>query len=476
MARVTFDLPRALRELAGGDAPVVADGDTVGEALRAMLRDHPRLGIHLLSREGQLRGSVAVYRNDDDIRDREREATPIHDGDHLEVVASISGGSEDATNDPPFDRDELRRYSRHLVLPEVGARGQRRLRSSKVLLVGGGGLGSPAALYLTAAGVGEIGIVDFDRVELSNLQRQVLYGTSDVGRPKPEAAERRLSDLNPHVAVRPILERLTSENALDVMRPFDVVLDGSDNFATRYLVNDACVLLGKPDVYGSVYRFEGQVSVFDGRRGPCYRCLYPEPPPPDSVPSCAEGGVLGVLPGLIGTLQAIEAVKLLLPAGEPLIGRLLLVDALETRFRELRLSKSDGCVVCGPHASQKTLIDYPAFCGVSEAGADPLESIAVEALARRVAGADAPLLVDVRTREEFEIAHLPQAKWIPGEELADRAAELAQAAEVVVYCKSGGRSARAATLLRELGFTKVRNLTGGIDAWAERVDPTMPRY
>jgi len=395
---------------------------------------------------------------------------------HPPDPAHLTSPSREGAADRPFEPDELRRYSRHLVLPEVGAKGQRRLRASRVLLIGGGGLGSPAALYLAAAGVGELGIIDFDRVEISNLQRQVLYGSSDVGRPKPEAAVDRLADLNPHVVVRPITEALSSANALDLLRTYDVVLDGSDNFATRYLVNDACVLLGKPDVYGSVYRFEGQVSVFDGRRGPCYRCLYPQPPPPDSVPSCAEGGVLGVLPGLVGTLQAIEAVKLLLPAGEPLIGRLLLVDALETRFRELHLTKSEACVVCGPHATQTTLIDYPAFCGTAPGQDDPNEAITPETLARRAGEPDPPLLVDVRTLEEFEIAHLPNAQWIPGEELADRAAEIASASEVVVYCKSGGRSSRAARLLRELGFTRVRNLTGGIDAWAERIDPTMPRY
>jgi molybdopterin/thiamine biosynthesis adenylyltransferase/rhodanese-related sulfurtransferase len=376
----------------------------------------------------------------------------------------------------PFRRAELARYSRHLLLPEVGARGQRRLAAARVLLVGAGGLGTPAALYLAAAGVGTIGLVDADAVDLSNLQRQVLYRTSDVGRPKAEAAREQLLALNPEIAVRPHAERLTSANALAILGEYDIILDGSDNFPTRYLVNDACVLLGKPDVYASVYRFEGQVTVFDGRHGPCYRCLYPEPPPPGAVPSCAEGGVLGVLPGLMGNFQAVETLKLILGVGEPLLGRLLLFDALALQFRELHIAKSPTCPICSAHPTQTGLIDYPAFCGVEEVGADTELDLAPEALADRLRAPDPPLLLDVRTPEEYAIVHLPEAKLIPTDELPERTGELAGAAEIVVYCKSGVRSARAAHLLKDLGFARIRHLRGGIDAYAERVDPSLLRY
>jgi sulfur-carrier protein adenylyltransferase/sulfurtransferase len=380
----------------------------------------------------------------------------------------------------PFSRDDLRRYSRHLLLPEVGVEGQKRLRRAKVLLVGAGGLGAPAALYLAAAGVGELGLVDFDDVDISNLQRQVLYSSSDVGRPKLEAAKSRLESLNPGVRVVPISTHLSSENALEVLRPYDVVVDGTDNFPTRYLVNDACVLLGKPLVYGSIYRFEGQASVFDAQRGPCYRCLYPEPPPPDTVPSCAEGGVLGVLPGLIGVIQATEAVKLILGRGEPLIGRLLLYDALAMGFRELEVRKDPKCVLCSPTATQKGLIDYPAFCGVAGAAEAPLAGTAPEVspeeLRDELAGSSPPMLVDVREPNEWEIVHLAHAHLIPQGELPERLNELTGAKRLVLYCRSGARSARAARLLLDLGFTNVRSLAGGITAWAEQIDPSMPTY
>ncbi len=382
---------------------------------------------------------------------------------------------------PSLSPEEMRRYSRHLLLPEVGVQGQKRLKSARVLVVGSGGLGSPTALYLAAAGVGEIGLVDFDRIELSNLQRQILFGTPDVGRRKLEVAVERLADLNPNIRIVPHEAALTSENAFEVLRPYDVVVDGTDNFPTRYLVNDACVLLGKPNVYGSIYRFEGQASVFDARSGPCYRCLYPEPPPPDLVPSCAEGGVLGVLPGVIGLIQATETVKLLLGAGEPLVGRLLLYDALQMRFRELALHKNPQCVICGEHSSQRGLIDYPAFCGVpvpsaSDSAARAVPGVSVEELTQELSKSEPPMLLDVREPEEWEIAHLPGAVLIPSRQLPERLTELTKAREVVVYCHSGNRSSRATRMLLELGFTHVRNLEGGIDAWATKVDPTMARY
>ena len=362
--------------------------------------------------------------------------------------------------------EEIARYGRHLVLPEVGPAGQRRLRRARVLIVGLGGLGSPAALYLAAAGVGELGLVDFDRVQLSNLQRQVLFDTDAVGRPKAEVARERLARLNPEVELRAHTERLSRANALDLVRSYDVVLDGSDNFPTRYLVNDACVLAGRPDVFGSVYRFEGQVSVFDGQRGPCYRCLFPEPPPPEAVPSCADGGVLGVLPGIVGTLQAAEALKLLLRVGTPLIGRLLLVDALDLRFRELALAKSESCPVCSAHPTQTTLIDYEAFCG-ENAVPNGTPSLTSAELAELLAQDPAPLVVDVRTSEEYELGHLPRAISVPLAELPERLAELQGSRELVVYCSGSTRSQQACRRLLDVGFRRVRRLSGGSEAWAE---------
>jgi sulfur-carrier protein adenylyltransferase/sulfurtransferase len=494
MTEITVKVPTPLRPFTGGQAEVTVEGSTVGGLVRRLASDHPALERHLFTTDGKIRSFVTVYLNDEDVRYLQREATPVKTGDVVSIVPAIAGGSPAAprsgsrrprTRAPPepderFSGDELRRYSRHLLLPEVGVAGQRKLRRAKVLLVGAGGLGSPAALYLAAAGVGTIGLVDFDAVDLSNLQRQVLYSTSDVGRPKLTAAKERLEALNPGVTVIPHAEHLSSENALEVLRPYDIVVDGTDNFPTRYLVNDACVLLGKPNVYGSIYRFEGQVSVFDATRGPCYRCLYPEPPPPDLVPSCAEAGVLGVLPGLVGVLQATEAVKLILGTGEPLFGRLVLYDALSLRFRELTLRKNPHCVLCSPEATQKGLIDYPAFCGIAPAGSAPAAGAAPliepEALAAALKTAEPPLLIDVREPEEWAIAHLPGAHLIPKAELPERVDEITRAREVVLYCRSGARSAQAARLLLDLGFSQVRSLNGGINAWSERVDPSVPRY
>ncbi len=398
---------------------------------------------------------------------------------------------------PELDPSTLRRYSRHLVLPEVGPEGQRRLLASRVLVVGAGGLGSPVALYLAAAGVGTIGLVDFDTVDESNLQRQVLYGVSDVGRLKLDAAAERLADLNPHVRVVPHPVRLTSENALDVLDGYDVVVDGSDNFPTRYLVNDACVLSGKPYVYGSIFRFEGQVAVFWGAHGPCYRCLFAEPPPPGLVPSCAEGGVLGVLPGVIGALQANEAIKLLLPpaaGAESALGRLVTFDALRLRFRELRLKKNPECPVCSDEPTLTVLIDYEAFCaGATEepevaagpaapAGSDGVElpfEIAPRELAAWIEAGRPLRLLDVRTPMEHQIARLDGAALIPVQELDRRAGEVEGIGRpedpLVVYCHHGVRSHQATTLLRERGYPAI-NLAGGIDAWSVEVDPSVPRY
>ncbi len=380
-----------------------------------------------------------------------------------------------------LSKEEFSRYARHLIMPEVGLAGQTKLKAAKVLCVGAGGLGSPLALYLAAAGVGTLGIVDFDVVDASNLHRQVLHGTKDVGRPKLQSAIDRLADTNPNVNVVPHEVALTSENALDIVAGYDLVADGTDNFPTRYLVNDACVLLGKPNVYASIFRFEGQASVFGAPGGPCYRCLYGEPPPPGLVPSCAEGGVLGILPGLLGVIQATEVVKLALGVGQPLVGRLLLVDALSMKFRELKLRKNPACPVCGENPTQKTLIDYEQFCGIPKQRAEEqkqsaLPAITVEELRDRRARGDDFVLVDVRDPHELEISVLPGSVKIPLGELPARVGELSTADEIVVHCKMGGRSAQAVQFLLDSGFRKVWNVTGGINAWAERIDPSLPKY
>jgi len=383
-------------------------------------------------------------------------------------------------SESPFSREELLRYGRHLVLPQFGLEGQEKLKSSSVLIVGAGGLGSPLALYLAAAGVGRIGIVDFDRVDVSNLQRQVLYGSSDIGRPKLAAAAARLSDLNPWVSIEPHQFALNRDNALGLISRYDVIADGTDNFPTRYLVNDACAMLGKPNVHGSIFRFEGQASVFDARIGPCYRCLYREPPPPGLVPSCAEGGVLGVLPGLIGTIQGIECLKLLLGLGEPLIGRLLLFDALGMRFRELKLRKDPGCPLCGEHPSIHGLVDYEAFCGLSpggQAGVLPQGAeIGPRELSERLESGERPMLLDVREPHEHRIARIEGAVLIPLRMLPGRLAELDRDREIVVLCHRGARSLNALEILRLAGFARVVSLKGGIEAWSKEVDSKVPRY
>jgi molybdopterin/thiamine biosynthesis adenylyltransferase/rhodanese-related sulfurtransferase len=378
-----------------------------------------------------------------------------------------------------LSNDEILRYSRHLIMPEVGMDGQTKLKAAKVLCIGAGGLGSPLALYLAAAGVGTLGVVDFDIVDFTNLQRQIIHSTADVGRPKLESAAEKIKAINPYVEVRPFETRLTSANALEIFRDFDIVVDGTDNFPTRYLVNDACVLTGKPNVYGSIFRFEGQVSVFATEQGPCYRCLYPEPPPPGLVPSCAEGGVLGILPGLVGVMQATEAIKLILGKGEPLIGRLVLVDALGMKFRELKLRKNPDCPVCGKNPTITKLIDYNQFCGIrgeeTPLPQSTMPEITVEELKRRQDAGEDLFILDVREPHEYQISNLG-GHLIPLGDLPKRVNELDSSREIVAHCKMGGRSAKAVDFLRQAGFTKVKNLTGGINAWAEKVDPRMPKY
>jgi sulfur-carrier protein adenylyltransferase/sulfurtransferase len=407
--------------------------------------------------------------------------------DVVSNVPPIPGRPDPARREVPpgvraevaLTNEEILRYSRHLIMPEVGLAGQKKLKAAHVLIIGAGGLGSPLGLYLAAAGVGTIGIVDFDVVDLSNLQRQLLYSTDDVGRSKLEAARKRLTGVNPTVRITTHETRLTSANALDILRGYDIIVDGTDNFPTRYLVNDACAILGKPNVYGSIFRFEGQVSVFDSRLGPCYRCLYPEPPPPGLVPSCAEGGVLGVLPGIIGSLQAVETIKLILGRGDPLIGRLLLFDALRLKFRELAVRKDPRCPVCGEHRTIEHLIDYDSFCGVEAAsvGGQNEEGLQIspEELKARLDRGEDLFILDVRDPHEYEISNLG-GYLIPLDDLPARIHELDSSRVMVVHCKMGSRSAKALDFLRRSGFGKVRNLAGGIDAWAERVDPKMPRY
>jgi sulfur-carrier protein adenylyltransferase/sulfurtransferase len=473
---VTVLIPTPLRPFADGRDAVELEAASVGELLEQLTREYAALRRHLFADDGRLRSFVNVYVNDRDIRHLKQHQTPVAPGDTVSIIPSIAGGTAVAEELPKLSHEEILRYSRHLILPDVGVAGQRKLKSARVLLVGAGGLGSPAALYLAAAGVGTIGIVDFDVVDQTNLQRQILHGTSRVGVSKLQSAEERIRDINPNVRVEPFETRLTSENALDIIREFDVVADGTDNFPTRYLVNDACVLLGKPNVYGSIFRFEGQASVFYAKEGPCYRCLYAEPPPPGLVPSCAEGGVLGVLPGIIGSIQAMETIKLILGAGEPLIGRLLLFDALKLSFRELKLEKDPDCPVCGPRPTITELIDYEAFCGV---GAEPSydgQEITAAELATEWKRNPELLVIDVRDPHEYEIARIEGANLIPLSQLPERLGELDGHREIVTHCHHGARSLKALEILKGAGFSKVRSLRGGIDAWSVNVDPAVPRY
>ena len=480
MSKVTVEIPTALRAYAGNKDSVQLEGDTVGDLLSKLGAAYPQLSKHVFDDQGKLRNFVNVYVNDDDIRHLDKERTRVSERDVVSIIPSVAGGAGEDSNGH-LTQQQLERYSRHLIMPEVAMEGQKRLRRSRVLIIGAGGLGSPTLTYLAAAGVGTLGIVDFDTVDFTNLQRQIIYATDDVGQPKLEAAARRVRQLNPDVEVVSYETRLTSENALDIMRGYDVVVDGTDNYPTRYLVNDACVMLGIPNVYGSIFRFEGQASVFHYGDGPCYRCVYPEPPPPGLVPSCAEGGVLGVLPGIIGTIQATETVKILLGRGQTLSGRLLLLDAMKMRFRELKLRRNPDCPVCGTHPTVTALIDYEQFCGIrgeemeaKELGAE--WEISPKELKRRLQIGEEIFILDVRNPEEAEISRIEGSTLIPLGELPERVAELSTADRIVVHCRSGARSAKAVELLRTVGFRKVQNLVGGINAWAETVDTSLARY
>ena len=493
-------IPTPLRPYTDKKDAVEADGATIGELLADLTRRHSGLKAHLYNDQGKLRSFVNVYLNDEDIRYLQKEQTPVSSSDTVSIIPSVAGGTPtteadlrsvglqarqtDVADLPQLTNDEIKRYSRHLIMPEVGVDGQRRLKAGSVLCIGAGGLGSPAAMYLAAAGVGRIGVVDFDVVDFSNLQRQIIHGTPDVGRSKLASAKDRIEAINPHVDVVTYETALSSENALELFADYDVILDGTDNFPTRYLTNDACVLLGKPNAYGSIFRFEGQASVFATRNGPCYRCLYPEPPPPGLVPSCAEGGVLGVLPGVIGVIQATEAIKLLTGIGEPLIGRFLIYDALRMRFRELKLKKDPDCPVCGTHPTVTKLIDYEQFCGIHPAAPEapgvtahnPATEITSTELKQRLDRGDQLTLVDVREPNEYQINRIPGTVLIPLGEVPRRYAELDKDAEIIVSCKMGGRSAKAADFLRSVGFTRVLNHKGGILDWIDKVDPSQPKY
>ena len=491
---VTITIPTPLRQFAAGQSEIEVEATTAGEALDQLTSVHAELRRHLFNDQNTLRNFVNVYVNDEDIRHTDGPNTPVKEGDTILIVPSIAGGSavldQTATESKPLisadailpmlSNEEVGRYSRHLIMPEVGMTGQRKLKAASVLMIGTGGLGAPLGMYLAAAGVGRLGLVDFDVVDASNLQRQIIHGTKDVGRPKIASARDRLEDINPHVEIETHETRLTSANAMSLFVNYDVIVDGTDNFPTRYLVNDACVLAGKPNVYGSIFRFEGQASVFWAERGPCYRCLYPEPPPPGLVPSCAEGGVLGVLPGIIGTIQATETIKIILGAPDIMVNRLLLVDAWRMRFRELKLRKNPDCPVCGDNPTIKELIDYEEFCGITQqpqAAQTTMEEITATELKARLDNGDDIQIIDVREPNEYEIAQIPNSKLIPLGQVLNRMNEIDPDRETVVHCKMGGRSAKAIDALQRSGFTgRLSNLAGGITAWSNEVDASVPKY
>ena len=485
---VTINIPTALCQFAGGRSRIEVEAVTAGEALERLTSQYAELSRHLYDDRKRLRSFVNVYVNDEDIRHQSGSDTPVNDGDILMIVPSIAGGTmaeADVIRElPSLSNEEIGRYSRHLIMPEVGLEGQKRLKAASVLMIGTGGLGAPLGMYLAAAGIGRLGLVDFDVVDSSNLQRQIIHGTRDVGRRKTESARDRLSDINPHIAIETHETRLTSANALGLFARYDIVVDGTDNFPTRYLVNDACVLTGKPNVYGSIFRFEGQASVFwaaaKNGGGACYRCLYPEPPPPGLVPSCAEGGVLGVLPGIIGAIQANETIKIVLGADGILVNRLLHFDAWALKFRELKLRKDPNCPVCGDHPTIKELIDYEEFCGLSAAQqpAEPqLEEITATELKGRLDRGDDLQIIDVREPNEYEIARIPGSKLIPLSEVVKRRNEIDPSRETVCHCKGGVRSAKAIAALQLAGFPgRLTNLKGGITAWSDDVDPSVAKY
>ena len=468
----TLKIPSPLRRFTNGQASLDVNGKSVKEVLDELFSKYPDIKNHLMEDDGNLRNFVNIFINGENIRQKEGLSTQVDDGSDVRIIPSIAGGTSDLT------REELIRYSRHLSLPEVGINGQKKIKASKVLIVGVGGLGSPVSLYLAAAGVGTIGLVDFDVVDESNLQRQVLFGVDQKNKSKLESATERLKNLNPHTNYILHEVALSSENALDIIRDYDIVVDGTDNFPTRYLVNDACVLLDKPNVYGSIYRFDGQVSIFNYNEGPCYRCLYPSPPPPGLVPSCAEGGVLGVLPGIIGPLQANEALKIILNIGDLMVNRFLLFDALAMEFNELKIVKDDNCAVCGTNPTITKLIDYKQFCGIlnDDNKQEDFDEITVQELNDRFNNSKVFTVLDVREIHEVQIAKIEGTVHIPMKEVHNRINELNFNEEIIVHCKTGKRSAKICKILVENNFKDVKNLKGGITAWSKEIDSSIPIY
>ena len=468
----TLKIPSPLRRFTNGDASINVNENSIREVLNELFSKYPDIKKHLMEDDNKLRNFVNIFINGENIRQKEGLNTQVNNKSDIRIIPSIAGGVSDLT------QEELIRYSRHLSLPEVGIAGQKKIKASKVLVVGVGGLGSPVSLYLAAAGVGTIGLVDFDVVDVSNLQRQVLFGIDQKDKSKIQSAKERLNNLNPLTMYNLHEVALSSENALNIIKDYDIVIDGTDNFPTRYLVNDACVLLGKPNVYGSIYRFDGQVSIFNYNKGPCYRCLYPSPPPPGLVPSCAEGGVLGVLPGIIGTLQANEALKIILNIGNLMVNRFLLFDALAMEFSELKIVKDNNCVVCGTNPTITKLIDYKQFCGISKEEDDKLEidEISVYELDSILRKGKTPLILDVREEHEVKIAKIEGTIHIPMKEVENRLDELDSNGEIIVHCKSGARSAKICKLLIKHKYKDVKNLKGGILEWSKNIDPKISQY
>jgi adenylyltransferase/sulfurtransferase len=474
-------IPGALRQYTDNKDMLELSGNSVAEVLKELTEQYPAVKKHLFAEGGDLRNFVNIYINEDDIRSKQHIDTLINEGDVISIVPSVAGGkiASNTVEEVDLSSEEIRRYSRHILMPELGVEGQKKIKQASVLLVGLGGLGSPLAMYLAAAGIGRIGLVDNDVVDETNLQRQVIYSYDQVGKSKLISAKERLQGINPHIRIDTYETFLTSDNAIEICTPYDMIIDGTDNFSTRYLVNDVCVLLGKPNIHGSIFRFDGQVSVFDAKEGPCYRCLYPEPPPPGMVPSCAEGGVLGILPGIIGMIQATEAIKLALGTGDLLTGRLLIYDALRMTFRELKLNKDPQCPICGDNPQIKKLIDYDAFCGVVHDVEDILEpewNITPLELKNDLDLGKKIRVLDVRQPQEYAISRLPESELIPLSNLDVNLHGLDREEEIVVMCRSGVRSAQAVKFLREAGFQKVKNLQGGILAWADSIDPEMVKY
>jgi len=467
-------IPYALRAFTERNAEVEVNGGTASEAVNALANAYPALKTHLFTEDGQLRDFINLFVGGVNINSLQGLNTPVTDNSEVMIVPAIAGGSDETE----LTNEEIARYSRHLLLPEIGVEGQKKLKAAKVLIVGTGGLGAPLALYLAAAGVGTIGLVDFDVVDESNLQRQIIHSTRDVGRPKTASAKDRIKGINPLINVVTHNAMLTSQNALELFADYDIIADGTDNFQTRYLVNDACVFLGKLNVYGSVFQFDGQASVFGAKEGPCYRCLYPSPPPPGLVPSCAEGGVMGVLPGIIGTIQAAETIKLIVGGAKPLIGRLLLFDAWRMAFRELKLEKNLDCPVCGKNPSIHELIDYEQFCGLKKnAESKPIDTITALDLKKRLDNGDKIQFIDIREPHERAIVKFPNAIVIPLGQLERRMEELDPSVDAVFLCKIGQRSILGIRTLQDAGYKgKLLNLQDGLNAWARDVDKSMPIY